>query len=187
MKGCIAFIVSTVASEYVVKLRSLALKRFVVVYVLLIALQVSCVSPGYSVSKPEEFTFGESINSIKEKISDKCVSMEYKDIVPITAPLAKYSQKQIDCYGFMYAGKPRKVELVFQDDQLDIVWILVPTEERGGLISGLSSVYGEPSMTIDFGTVFLQANAAVRSDPSEVLFASDRQVKVMLERLSSSE
>ena len=163
------------------------MSRVFLVFILSIVFLSSCASSGYLITKPQEFTFGESFNSIKEKISDRCVSMEYRDIVPITAPLAKISQKQIDCLGFVYAGKPRKVELIFQDDQLDIVWILIPIDERDEIISTFSSIYGDPSMTIDFGTIFLQVNAAVRSDPSEVLFASDRQVKVMLKSLSNSE
>lgn len=131
--------------------------------------------------------FGESVSSIKEKLTNKCTRIIEKDIIPITAPLAKESQKQIDCLGFKYAGIPRKVELVFQDDQLDIVWILFPVEEREKLISNFTSIYGEPSMSIEFGTIYLQANAAIRNQPSEVLFASDRQVKMMLKSLSKTQ
>lgn len=157
------------------------------IVVALIMFLNGCASPQYSTSKPEEFAFGESVESIKEKISTKCLDMKLKDIVPITAPLAEESQTQIDCFGFDYAGNPRKVELVFQDDQLDIVWVLFPVEEREKIIASFMAIYGEPSMTIDFGTIFLQANAAVRNNPSEVLFASDRQVQVMLKSLSKSE
>ena len=145
------------------------------------------ISSRYSISKPEELAFGESVSSIKEKLTTKCTRMVEKDIIPITAPLAKESQKQIDCFGFKYAGIPRKIELVFQDDQLDIVWILFPVEERGKLISNFTSIYGEPSMAIEFGTIYLQANAAIRNHPSEVLFASDRQVKMMLKSLSKTQ
>jgi hypothetical protein len=162
-------------------------RRALSIFVALIAFLSGCASPQYSISKPEEFAFGESVDSIKESISTKCMDMVLKDIIPITAPLAKESQTQIDCFGFDYAGKPRKVELVFQDDQLDIVWVLFPVKEREKIITSLSAIYGEPSMTIDFGTIFLQANTAVRNNPSEVLFASDRQVQVMLKSLSKSE
>lgn len=153
----------------------------------IIALTQGCASSRHSISKPEELAFGESVSSIKDKITNKCTRIIEKDIIPITAPLAKESQKQIDCFGFEYAGMPRKVELVFQDGQLDIVWILFPVEEREKLISKFTSIYGEPSMTIEFGTIYLQANAAIRNQPSEVLFASDRQVKAMLKSLSKTQ
>jgi hypothetical protein len=163
------------------------LSKNLFVVLVLFTLTEGCASSKHSISKPKEFAFGESVSSIKEKLTTKCTRMIDKDIIPITAPLAKESQKQIDCFGFKYAGKPRKVELVFQDDQLDIVWILFPVEEREKVISDFTSSYGEPPMTIGFGTIYLQANAAIRNHPSEVLFASDRQVKVMLKNLSKTE
>ncbi len=152
-----------------------------------IVLIQGCASSRNSIVKPEEFAFGQSVSSIKGKLANKCSRLVDKDIIPITAPLAKKSQTQIDCFGFMYAGMPRNVELVFQDDQLDIVWILFPVEEREKLISNFTSIYGKPSMTIEFGTIYLQANAAIRNQPSEVLFASDRQVKIMLKSISKAQ
>lgn len=154
--------------------------------ILLLLLIGGCTSR-YSVVKPEVFVFGESFDSIKEAISSECETIEYRNIIPITAPLAKESQKQIDCTGFIYAGKPRKIELVFQDDQLDLVWILLPSEEKSIVSKNLTDVYGDPSMIIEFGTIFLQANLAVRNNPSEVLFASKRQVEVMLNNLKQKE
>lgn len=143
-----------------------------------------CSSSTYSVSKPEAFLLGESVNAIKKTALTVCESTIEREIVPITAPLAKESQKQIDCFGFLYAGAPRQVELVFQDDQLDLIWILLPSEEKGKVIDSLTQQYGEPSMVIDYGTIYLQANAAVRNKPTEVLFASQRQVEAMLKKLS---
>jgi hypothetical protein len=97
--------------------------------------------------------------------------------------LVKETQTQIDCADFTYAGKNRSIELVFQDDELDIVWILFPETERPQILRSFRSTYGDPSMEIDFGAVFLQANAAVRNSPPEVFFASERQVKAMLKSL----
>lgn len=144
----------------------------------------SCAAPQYLVARPEMFIFGESFNASKEKALDACERIVERDIVPITAPLAKESQKQIDCYGLFYAGKPRKAELVFQDDQLDLIWILFPAEEQDEIIQSMTDFYGEPTMVIGYGTIYLQANAAVRAEPSEVLFASERQVQVMLKALN---
>ena len=50
--------------------------------------------------------------TIKENLINECEKITEKNIVPITAPLAKDSQKQIDCFGFLYAGKKRKIELL---------------------------------------------------------------------------
>lgn len=137
----------------------------------------------YSVSKPENFVLGESVESIKKEALKACKSIEERDIFPITGPLAKLSQKQIDCEGFYYAGKPRSVELVFQDDQLDLIWILIPELEREHINTAMTATYGAPTMVVDYGAIYLQVNAAVRNKPSEVLFASSRQTKAMLKKL----
>ena len=146
----------------------------------------NCFAENYSVAKPEIFELGASFDTVKENLINECEKITEKNIVPITAPLAKDSQKQIDCFGFLYAGKKRKIELVFQDDQLDLIWILIPNDEKDDVISEMNELYGEPSMVIDYGTIYLQANAAFRNEPTEVLFASKRQVEAMLKILSSS-
>lgn len=139
------------------------------------------------ITKPEQFTFGSSVSEMQDKLKPLCSSVKTRSIIPITAPLAKRIQEQIDCHGFDYGGKKRKIELVFQDDQLDIVWILFPEEEKAFFINAFTTKYGKPSFEIDFGTVYLQANAAVRNTPSEVLFVSDRHMKVMLEMLKTQQ
>ncbi len=144
----------------------------------------NCFAQKYSVEKPTNFELGNSFITIKEQAINECEKVTEKNIVPITAPLAKSSQKQIDCFGFLYAGKKRKVEFVFQDDQLDLIWILIPNDEKEEVIKKMTEFYGQPSMTIEYGTIYLQANAAFRNDPTEVLFASNRQVEAMLKILS---
>ena len=152
-------------------------------------LAVSLLSPAAhatDIAKPAVFQFGSSVADMEARMKPLCTSLNTRGITPITAPLAKHSQVQIDCLGFAYAGHPRKVELVFQDDQLDIVWVRFPEEERPQLLAAFKARHGEPSQDIDFGTVFLQANAALRNKPSEVLFASDRQVQTLLKMLKAA-
>lgn len=143
----------------------------------------ACGEIDKEIKKPEEFIFGKSVREIEALIKPLCEEYRIRQIVPPTAPLVEETQSQIDCTGFKYAGKARTVELVFQDDQLDIVWILFPKEEKSKILKEFKSEYGEPTMEIDFGTIFLSQNAAIRNTPPEVLFASSRQVKAMLEEL----
>ena len=160
--------------------RVLVLTLFMLVYGMAGASEVS-------ITKPHEFVFGSSIVNVKTELEPLCSSIIVDKVIPITAPLAKISQMQINCSGYMYGGKKRNIELVFQDDQLDIVWILFPAKERQEIINAFKASYGEPTFEIGFGTIFLQANAAIRNEPSEVLFASDRQVKVMLKQLTEQQ
>ena len=154
-----------------------------VIFTLLIFVVTVCGCASSAIKKPALFSFGSSVKDIEALIKPYCEEYAVRNVVPPTGPLVKRSQTQIDCSGFYYAGKDRHIELVFQDDQLDIVWILFSKEERSEMIRLFREAYGEPTMDIEFGTVFLQANAAVRNSPSEVLFASERQVKAMLNTL----
>lgn len=92
-------------------------------------------------TKPEQLAFGSTQEKIKLDLDRLCSSIQVENITPITAPLAVKSQEQINCSGFMYGGKEREVELVFQDDQLDIVWILFPKEERQKSITNFKTIY----------------------------------------------
>ena len=138
------------------------------------------------VARPEVFSFGSTVASMQARLAPLCASLRLKVVLPITAPLAKDSQHQLDCEGFVYAGKPRKLELVFQDDRLDLVWILIPEAERASMVQAFTARYGAPSFEIPFGAIYLQVNAAVRQQPSEVMFASPRQAQAMLAQLRAS-
>ena len=155
-------------------------------FVALALMAGGCSMQPYSISQSEKFNFGYSVDEMKTQLLTACDELSVREIIPITAPLAKTSQTQIDCSGFYYAGKKRNIELVFQDDQLDLVWILFPENEREDILKGFSAVYGEPSMVVDFGSMYLDINAAIRNKPSEVLFVSDRQEEAMLKILSGN-
>ncbi len=130
-----------------------------------------------SVEKPKIFIFGETKETILQKIKPLCTSTEYRDNEPIQLPTAKKMQSQLDCEGFMYAGKPRKVELVFADEILDMVWILTDEAEERKFITRFKEMYGEPTHIVEDATFFLSHGVAVRNKPHEVLFISERLKK----------
>ena len=130
-----------------------------------------------SVEKPKIFIFGETKETILQKIKPLCTSTEYRDNEPIQLPTAKKMQSQLDCEGFMYAGKPRKVELVFADEILDMVWILTDEAEEQKFITRFNEMYGEPTHIVEDATFFLSHGVAVRNKPHEVLFISERLKK----------
>jgi len=114
-----------------------------------------CSTQPYSISASKVFKFGASLTEIEFQLSRKCDTLSLQQINPITAPLAKESQTQLNCSGFYYAGKKRNIELVFQDNQLDLVWILFPENEKTDILEGFSESYGEPTKVIDFGSLYL--------------------------------
>ena len=160
------------------------MNRILLVLALLLCGGAQAAPP--DVARPEAFAFGGTVAEIQARLAPLCASLRLRVVLPMTAPLARESQHQIDCEGFVYAGEPRKVELVFQDDRLDLVWILIPEAERASIVEAFAARYGAPSFESPFGTVYLQLGAAVRRQPSEVMFASSRQARAMLAQLQAA-
>ncbi len=126
------------------------------------------------ISKPDVFEFGKSMKELKAQLSPLCDSISVKLNEPIQLPTAQKSQSQLDIHGFEYAGKKRTVELIFADDQLDVVWILTEAEEEKPLIKEFSKRFGKPTHQLEEITFFLNDGVAVRNQPHEVLFISER-------------
>ena len=127
-----------------------------------------------SITKPEVLKFGETKSNIMMAMDEICKIGSDKQISPIQLPTAKNTQSQLNCEKFTYAGKKRNMELIFADGILDMVWILTLPEEEDTLIAGFTKLYGKPTHIKDDVTFFLNNGVAVRNDPHEVLFISDR-------------
>ena len=138
-----------------------------------------------SITKPDIFKFGDTKSNIMMAINEECKIVNDKKISPVQLPTAKTSQSRVDCERFKYAGKKRNIELIFADDILDMVLILIEPEEEDTLIAGFTKLYGKPAYVTDNVTFFLNNGVAVRNNPHEVLFVSDRlkpSYKVWLEQ-----
>lgn len=145
-----------------------------IVSFLSIFLLLSCNRTVENVTLPEAFVFGASIEKIEELLLPLSDSLHIREIEPIELPTAKTSQRQMDISGFEYAGKKREVELVFADDVLDMVWVLTNADEERDFIEQFTNLYGNPTHIKEDVTFFLDNGVAVRNQPHEILFISDR-------------
>lgn len=127
-----------------------------------------------SVEKPTVIKFGETKSNTMISLDSICKITGDKIISTIELPTAKKSQSQVDCEKLRYYGKKRKAEFIFADGILDMVWILTEPEEEDSLINGFTALYGKPTHVKKDVTFFLNDGVAVRNDPHEVLFISDR-------------
>ena len=125
-------------------------------------------------TKPEVFEFGKSLSEIKAQVTPLSDSTSVRLNEEIQLPSAQKSQSQLDIYGFEFEGKKRNVELIFADDQLDIVWILTKAEEEKMFVNAFTKQYGEPTHKMEIMTFFVNDGVAVRNQPHEVLFISER-------------
>ena len=145
----------------------------------------ACTHNSEIVTKPLPFEFGSTMAEIEQNMLPLCDSLHKKMDEPIQLPTAKKDQSQLNCFGFMYAGKKRKVELIFADDTLDMVWILTEAEEESMFVENFKELYGEPTHIKEDVTFFLNDGVAVRNNPHEVLFISER-IKIPYEQWLNS-
>lgn len=132
------------------------------------------LNPGDQFVKPEVFKFGSSLSEMQAQLKPYCDSIVVRSDEQLQLPTARNEQAQLDVYGFTYAGKKRKAELIFADDQLDLVWILTEESEEKAFLDDFTKRFGAPSHNLKEVTFFLDHGVAVRNEPHEVLFISER-------------
>ncbi|MEZ4956507.1 MAG: hypothetical protein R2825_23315 [Saprospiraceae bacterium] len=123
------------------------------------------------------FEFGSSMEETKALLEAHSDSIIVKRNQRIQVPTAKKEQSQLDVYGYEYAGKKRIVELIFADNVLDIAWILTEADEEAFFIQHFKSKYGKPTHVTGEATFFINDRVAVRNNPHEVLYISERLVE----------
>lgn len=153
------------------------MKNLILITLLSVAI---CSCATHKTAKTPEtpiFVFGSSMEETQALLKEHSDSIIVKRNEPIQVPTAQKEQSQLDVYGYQYAGKKRKVELIFADDYLDIAWILTEADEESTFIDHFKSEFGEPTHTTDEATFFIEDRVAVRNKPHEVLYISQRLVE----------
>lgn len=79
------------------------------------------------------------------------------------------AQFQVNCFGVMYLGFPRKVEARFGDDKLNVVWILTGKGEENRIRKALINQYGDPIFVNGDWEIFDNWQVGLRKDKPEVL------------------
>ena len=81
-------------------------------------------------------------------------------------------QHQLDCYGYEFAGFPRKIEAVFGDGVLQQAWILTGKGEEERVRRALVEAWGEATYIDDDWEIFGDGTVMLRKDKPEVLMLS---------------
>jgi len=132
--------------------------------------------------KPPDLVFGASLDEIRETFVPQCSRAVEREITPPDLPTQPEKQVQIDCLGFPYAGFPRKVEAVFADGDLALVWILTGKPEEPRVRDALIAAYGDPVDVSDDSEVFGDGSVMLRKDKPEVLFLSAELIPAFTEQ-----
>lgn len=124
--------------------------------------------------RPDVIRWGASAAEIEAALEGKCANgFVNRPIDPPFLPDVKGNQVQIDCDGFEFLGAPRWTEFVIGDDRLQMVWIMVEAGDKEKAIATLTEAYGAPTHRPDGYVAFMEANAAWRDEPPEVLYYAD--------------
>jgi hypothetical protein len=128
--------------------------------------------PAYA--PPPEARFGESLEALTPEIEAACAFSMTRP-VEASLPTGNTTQTQIDCYGYDIAGFPRKIEFVFGDDRLELIWILTGEGDEARLREELTGLYGEAINPMPGMEFFPDApmGTALRTDKPEILHVSD--------------
>jgi len=126
-----------------------------------------------SAARPDLLAFGEHLDSLQSEFEAQCdfTFLGQYNVWLLTEPDV---QQQLDCFGFEYAGFPRKIEAVFGDGVLEQVWILTGKPEEDRVRQALIEAYGEPSFVDENWEIFDDGLVMLRKDKPEVLMVSER-------------
>jgi hypothetical protein len=91
----------------------------------------------------------------------------------IWLPNQPANQTQVNCFGYEYAGFPRKLEAVYGDGRLHVVWILTGKGEEDRLRRALTQAFGQPIAVDDRWDVFADGRVGLRKDKPEILLLSE--------------
>lgn len=127
-----------------------------------------------SAAQPEIIRFGERIETLQPEFKQDCSFLAEQHIEEPWLATEPEVQIQLNCFGYVYAGFPRKIEAVFGDGVLEQVWILTAEAEETRIREALTAEYGPAELVSDTWEVFNDGTVALRKDLPEVLLVSKR-------------
>ena len=130
---------------------------------------------------PGFLAFGASLDVLRPQFEVHCPTMNVEVSDTPWLPNQPSTQTQVNCFGLEYAGFPRKIEAVFGDGQLKLMWILTAKPEEGRVRKALIEEFNQPEMTNDKWEVFDDGQIALRKDKPEILAISQDLVPHYIE------
>ena len=123
--------------------------------------------------RPDVPPFYSTLAEVRAAVETRCDEIEVREL-NLLLDVARESQQQIDCEGFEYRGKKRLMELMFSDNELDLVIVLIDEAEHSELEPQFRETYGDVLHESPIGLFFYDSAVAIRTRPHEVVFVSKR-------------
>ena len=131
---------------------------------------------------PALIEFGAGIETLKPQFEAACPIMNIQEIEDVWLPHGPEKQTQVNCFGFEYAGFPRKFEAVFGDGVLELVWILTGKQEEDRIRDALIEAFGASEHVSEGWEVFKGGQVSLRKDKPEILVVSEKLVPFYAEQ-----
>jgi hypothetical protein len=150
-----------------------------------LAALVMALAGAPSLAAPEPFKrpgvieFGTRTADLQEALVPLCPRLRTRRIDPPFLDDVKIEQLQIDCDGFAFRGRGRRVEFVIRDDRLVMVWLMVDDDEGPAIIDAMTRAYGPPTGRNARYVAFERSRAAWRHEPAEILFYGEDVAKAI--------
>jgi len=125
---------------------------------------------------PALLNFSSSLETLRPLFQEQCDQIVIHENERVWLPDHPSNQVQIDCFGFAYAGFERKLEAVFGDGKLQVIWVLTGKPEESRLRARLVEDWGQPSLVNDNWEVFGNGRISLRKDKPEFLILSDEMI-----------
>ncbi len=125
---------------------------------------------------PSLLNFAANLETLRPIFESTCGKVSVLENERVWLPSQPDQQVQIDCFGLPYAGFERKIEAVFGDGKLQVIWVLTGKAEEARLRRQLEEDWGAPSLVNDTWEVFGQGRISLRKDKPELLILSDEMI-----------
>jgi hypothetical protein len=131
--------------------------------------------PAYeqSAEVPALLDFGTDLDTQLTRFEAECPLLEVARDRRVWLPNQPGSQTQVNCFGYEYGGFPRKLEAVYGDGRLHVVWILTGRGEEDRLRQALIEAFGDAISVNEKWEVFADGRVGLRKDKPEVLLLSE--------------
>lgn len=130
----------------------------------------------HSTLVPDLLDFSSDLETLGPAFNQRCTRTIFHENERIWLPNEPSEQLQIDCFGFPYAGFDRKLEAVFGDGKLQLIWVLTAKPEEDRIRNRLVRDWGKPSLVNDTWEVFGDGKISLRKDKPELLLLSDEMI-----------
>jgi len=134
---------------------------------------------------PDFMKFGATLDELRPEFEAHCPIMNVEINDRVWLETEPTTQTQVNCFGIEYAGFPRKIEAVFGDSRLELLWILTAKPEEGRVREALVSAFGQPDKVDTDWDIFDDGQIALRKDKPEILAISRELIPHYFETLEA--